>query len=592
MIKHFIQRLFNLVPKNFKKKLIVLFILNLIGNILEIFGISMLPILVLNILNPEYLLNLTNDYELFFLDFLFNHEYSTIILFSLVGVFYLIKNIYLLFVVYMQRKVGMEILNINRKKFYLNFLMNDFEFHLKKNPSSIISLINIDLPQACSLIELTLLIFRDLLFLTFIIITIVIINPYVTSITFAVLILFLIIYFKIIFNKSVKRGEISLNNRIKNIKIVNETFDLIKEIKIYNKTKYFFKLFSEQIRLNEKQKLINTVYSSIPRFALEICLIVIIIILLSINLLLLNNKIDLIPIITFLGASSIRVIPAFKLLASSINQFGYANASLSMVSSEMHNLNEKNFDEQTKNQKRISNKLKFEQKIEFKEVSYNFRTNSNKILDKLSFEILKGEKVGIVGSSGAGKSTLLNLILGLLTPTNGKILIDNFDLKNIYSDWQNNIGYVAQEVHLLNDSIKNNICLGLENSEINFDQLKKVTTVAQLDEFLAIHKNDYEFIINSKSMNISGGQKQRIGIARAVYKDLKILVLDEATNSLDEENEKKIISNLIDNKELTVIIVAHRLSSLRNCDKLIYIHNGKVIEVGSYHSIIEKFKLI
>jgi ABC-type multidrug transport system fused ATPase/permease subunit len=592
MIKDFIQKIFKLVPKNFQKNLIGLFILNLIGNILEIFGISMLPLLALNILNPEYLFELTKNYELSFLYFLLNHEYSTIILFSFVGIFYFIKNVYLLFVVYFQRKLGMKILNSNRKKFYLNFLMNDFEFHLKKNPSSIISLINIDLPQACSLIELTLLIFRELLFLTFIIVTIVIINPYVTSVTFAVLILFLIIYFKIMYNKSVRRGEISLKNRVKNIKIVNETFDLIKEIKIYNKAKYFFKLFSEQIKLNEKQKLINTVYSSIPRFALEICFIVIIIIILSINFLLLNNELDLIPIITFFGASSIRVIPAFKLLASSINQFGYANASLSMVTSEMHNLNEKSFDEQKKNQKKICSKLKFDQRIKFKEVSYNFRSNSNKILNKLSFEILKGEKVGLVGSSGAGKSTILNLILGLLTPTDGKILIDDIDLKNILSNWQNNIGYVSQEVHLLNDSIKNNICLGLENSEINFDQLKKVTTETQLEEFLASHKNDYEFIINSKSMNISGGQKQRIGIARAIYKNPKILILDEATNSLDEENEKKIISNFLDNKELTVVLVAHRLSSLTKCDKIIYIQNGEVVEIGSYHSIVEKFKLI
>lgn len=132
MIKDFFQKIFKLVPKNFQKNLIGLFILNLIGNILEIFGISMLPLLALNILNPEYLFELTKNYELSFLYFLLNHEYSTIILFSFVGIFYFIKNVYLLFVVYFQRKLGMKILNSNRKKFYLNFLMNDFEFHLKK----------------------------------------------------------------------------------------------------------------------------------------------------------------------------------------------------------------------------------------------------------------------------------------------------------------------------------------------------------------------------------------------------------------------------------------------------------------------------
>tara|TARA_Y100000294_G_C8561331_1_gene339191 strand:+ start:24 stop:1823 length:1800 start_codon:yes stop_codon:yes gene_type:complete len=599
MKNFFFKKILLLLPKKLYLNVFLIFILNLFGNILEVFGIGMLPILVLNILNPSYLETFVSQYNLTLLQNLINRENSIVFLFSIVALFYLFKNLYLISIIYFQRKLGIQIVNHNRKLVFKNYLFCDYQTYINKNPSTLIALLNNEIPQSCALIELSLLIARELLLLIFITITIFFISAYATIITLFVLALFLLIYYLFIFEISKKRGKISLTSRVKNIKVVNESFDVIKEIKIYNKAKYFFNLFSDHIKLMEKQKLFNTVYSSIPKMALEICLLLIIIIIVLINKFIFLNSIDLIPIITFIGASSIRIIPAFKLLASSINQFSFSSSSLDIVTDELKNLTQK-IKIDTLNKKKLDNlnykeeaKINFEESLKFKNVNFSYLNNKNhKIISEMSFEIKKGEKIGIVGPSGSGKSTILNLITGLLNPTEGSILVDNKEIVNKFQAWSKNIGYVPQDVNLFNTTLKNNIAFGVEDSFVDIKNINKTIQVAQLDNFLKENNNDLNFLINTKSMNISGGQKQRIGIARAIYNNPKILIFDEATNSLDFENEKKIISTLFSNKEITIFIVAHRVISLDKCDKLIYIVNGKLIEIGTFKLISEKYKLI
>ncbi len=198
-------------------------------------------------------------------------------------------------------------------------------------------------------------------------------------------------------------------------------------------------------------------------------------------------------------------------------------------------------------------------------------------------EIGQGQKIGIIGKSGAGKSTLIDLILGLIKPTKGKIVMDDSNLDNYLRDWQKQIGYVPQDIYLSDDTIKNNIAFGLNANDISQEAILKSIKLSRLKDYIDSLEEKENTVVGNRGIRVSGGQKQRIGIARALYHNPKILILDEATSSLDTINEKKIMEEIYNNVEnMTLIIVTHRHKSVSGCDKVYLLDNGKIIDEGKY----------
>ncbi len=198
-------------------------------------------------------------------------------------------------------------------------------------------------------------------------------------------------------------------------------------------------------------------------------------------------------------------------------------------------------------------------------------------------EIGRGQKVGIIGKSGAGKSTLIDLILGLIKPTKGKIMIDDSNLNGNLRNWQKQLGYVPQDIYLLDDTIKNNIAFGLNENDINQEAFLKSIKLSGLENYVYSLEEKENTVVGNRGIKVSGGQKQRIGIARALYHNPKILILDEATSSLDTINERKIMEEIYDTVESkTLIIVTHRHKSVSRCDKVYLLDNGKIIDEGKY----------
>ena len=198
---------------------------------------------------------------------------------------------------------------------------------------------------------------------------------------------------------------------------------------------------------------------------------------------------------------------------------------------------------------------------------------------------------GIIGQSGAGKSTLVDLLLGLLTPTKGSIKIDSLDINEHFSNWQKQIGYVAQDIYLMDDSIKKNIAFGLNEDQINDKKIARSLQLSQLNDFVETLPNGLNTTIGERGLRLSGGQRQRIGIARALYNDPKVLIFDEATSSLDNETEKELINEIIKLKEKKLIImIAHRLSTLNNCDVLFLFDKGVLDDYGTINDLILRHK--
>ena len=211
------------------------------------------------------------------------------------------------------------------------------------------------------------------------------------------------------------------------------------------------------------------------------------------------------------------------------------------------------------------------------------------MIDNISLKINYGEVIAVVGSSGVGKSTLIDLIIGLLEPSSGKILVDGKDIKEFHEDWQKQIGYVPQDIYLLDDTIKANIAFGLPENQLNNDYLSDAIKLAQLKEFIDTLPNKENTIVGDRGIRLSGGQRQRIGIARSLYFKPKVLIFDEPTNALDIENEKKIMHDLYSiGGHITIIIISHRYTALEKCKKVLNLKNGKIDEVVDFQEFIKK----
>jgi ATP-binding cassette subfamily C protein len=293
----------------------------------------------------------------------------------------------------------------------------------------------------------------------------------------------------------------------------------------------------------------------------------------------------MIPLMTLLAVSTVRLIPTFGAIAMSLTIIRVKTPSLDFISKEISELENTNIILNQENEKEI----KFFKNIHVKKVNFKYpNTNACSIID-CNLSINSGKKSGFIGNSGAGKSTFVNLLLGLLKPTEGKILIDGKDISENLRNWQSQIGYVSQDIYLLDDTIRNNIAFGKSGTSINSEHLLNVIKTAQLENFVNSLSNGEETIIGNRGVRISGGQKQRIGIARALYNKPRVLIFDEATSSLDLENERKIMDKIYQsNKELTFIIISHRNNTVKNCDLIYVFDNGKLIDKGSYEEILSK----
>jgi ABC-type multidrug transport system fused ATPase/permease subunit len=229
---------------------------------------------------------------------------------------------------------------------------------------------------------------------------------------------------------------------------------------------------------------------------------------------------------------------------------------------------------------------KFNPSVEVAELSFNYPGASKYVLSRLSFNVTQGTFLAIAGSSGAGKTTLVDLILGIIPPTSGQIRISGVNSRDAISGWPGKISYVPQDVYISNSNIRSNVALGLNDNEIDDSRVQKALRKAQLGEFADNSAKGLRLEVGEDGSKLSGGQRQRLGIARALYSEPKLLVLDEATSALDGETEAEITSTLLTLKgEITLIVVAHRLSTIKEADQVVYLHNGAILSQGTFDEV-------
>ena len=358
-------------------------------------------------------------------------------------------------------------------------------------------------------------------------------------------------------------------------KSINETFGASKEIKVAGLEQTFINRFSNSSLTYAKHQASAQLINSLPRFIIEAIVFGGMLLLVAYIILKLGNFSNALPIITLYAFAGYRLIPSLQQIYIASVALKFSKAPIDALYNDLKNLNVSN-----SNHNQDQEILPFNKSITLKQIHYNYPNSSRKVLDNINLTIDAKKTVGIVGSSGSGKTTTVDIITGLLEPQKGTIEIDGevITKKNVKA-WRRSIGYVPQHIHLNDDSIAANIAFGVDFKNINYQSVEKAAKAANLHEFVENKlPGKYQTIIGEQGVRLSGGQRQRIGIARALYHNPKVLIFDEATSALDNQTEETIIKELYNlRKDITIIMIAHRLNTLKDCDIIFKLENGKII---------------
>jgi ABC-type multidrug transport system fused ATPase/permease subunit len=557
------KKILSLLSFNEKKKLFFIIMMTLIVSILDIIGIgSILPFVTLltnsNIVETNtFFLNLYNKSKIYGItnvtDFLFLFGIIFLLVFFLSIIFRgIISYMNIKFSLMLEHNISMILV-----KGYLN---KEYSWFLDKNSSDLSKNI---LSEVSEVIDKAILPFMN-----------VITN---SIIIWGVLLFLFIFYFKIsifvlIFLNLLGTNRLDTNE--KRYKILSEIFKNIKQIKFQKLEHIFINNFSEPSRINANTRSLASALTLLPRFFLEAIifggLIILILIQFKKDLDFLNNVASY-SIFIF---AAYRLMPSLQQVYAALSNLRYSEPALNLLITNLNNVKPD----------KIKNKNYFtfispKKNIELKNIYFKYPGSQKEVLKNINFLIPTFKKVAIVGRTGSGKTTLLDIILGLLSPNQGSLKVDNrISYNKNNKSLQKKIGYVPQEIYFIDDSIAANIAFGVNCNSINLSKIKEVTKIVDLHDFIVNElPEQYNTKVGENGIRLSGGQRQRIGIARALYNDPKILILDEATSALDNLTEKLILNSIGNLKnKMTIIIVTHRLSSIKNCDLIFTMQKGRL----------------
>lgn len=357
-------------------------------------------------------------------------------------------------------------------------------------------------------------------------------------------------------------------------KWMNQAIGGIKEIKVLNREDYFIERYDAYFAKYVRGLRINRLIGVLPKYVIETVCMTGLILAVIFKLFWGQNDMEtFIPQLAVFAVAAFRLLPSVGKINEHMSATLYSAPSLDLI---YHDLKE--VEELPPSQQNEVENWKFQGTLKVRNVSYHYPDAEENVIEKASFQIEKGSSIAFVGASGAGKTTMVDIILGLLVPQMGKITADGMDIERNISLWQKEIGYIPQTIYLSDDTIRNNIAFGIPEDKIDEEAVQNALHKAQLFDFVDSLPNGLDTVVGDRGVRLSGGQRQRIGIARALYHDPEILILDEATSALDNETETSVMEAIDSLKGLkTMIIIAHRLTTIRNVDVIYEVADGKVI---------------
>ena len=559
-----------------KIRLLILLAAIIVGALFETLGVSAVLPLITVVTDPD-VLNEDNNYSK--LAKLLNiSDVRTFILLMAVAliIVYIVKNIYILFMYNLQYRYTYN--NQRRVSYRLMecYLSQDYLFHVSHNVAELQRNVGGDVNGFFQVVLNVIQLFTEGVTCAALVIFLLMQDVATTIAVIVLLSLFMLVVVLIFRKRMTRLGE--ENRRVGALlyKWISQSFGGIKEVKVTNREKYFLEnydgAYRRQVSIQRRQLL----YGIAPRPIMETVCICGLLGFISARIFLGANIRSFVPIVSVFAVAAIRMLPSFNRISNNVTAIMYNKPSLEAVYKDLQGIEE--LRQKVLHDNTDTTIIDFKTGIEVKNISFYYPANPDKIIvSDVSLTIPKNKSVALIGPSGSGKTTLADVILGVLEPQQGHIYADDIDVYEHLHAWHRIVGYIPQAIYLMDDTIRANVAFGEDPKDIDDERLWKALKEAQLDEYVREQKDGLDTIVGDRGIKLSGGQRQRIGIARALYRQPEVLILDEATSALDNDTETAVMESIDAlSGTKTMIIIAHRLTTIRNCDIIYEVRDGKL----------------
>lgn len=567
-----------------KKASIFQVFLMFIAMVFEFLGLGLL-VPILNVLAGQQ-----NQYLIRFSAWVTKHPvpdqkeqvFTAISLFVIIN---LLKMVFIIFQSWSQAKFIFNIKTSLAQTLLYKYIHESYIFHVQHNSSGLVRNLTTVVGQFVDALTSIFTIITDSFLLLGSLILLFFIYPVVTL--YCILLVGIVLYFfQLVTRKRVKKwGEDFHKNENTRLKHAQQILGGIKEIKIFGKENFFFEKFVQYDLLSSRAGQLQRVSSAMPRTFLEMFSVLLI----SSVLILMYAKGEgsgtILSAVGILVASAFRLLPSVYRISSALQNLTYLTPAIGVLSQDTKTVKE------LKNHTANTKLACIKKNILLQDLTFAYPETKENTLSAINIEVPVNSTVALIGTTGAGKSTLVELILGLIIPSSGKILVDGNPIHDDIRSWQNIVGYVPQNIYLIDDTIRRNIAFGVDDDKIDDEAVKAAIKAAQLEVLINDIPSGIDTVVGERGAKLSGGQKQRIGIARALYNNPVLLIFDEATSALDSKTEKEVIESLEMLKgQKTIVVIAHRLTSVSNADYIYRLEKGRIVDHGTPEKVFAGIK--
>ena len=572
-----LKKLMHILNKEQKKKVVGIGIMIFIGALLEMLGVGLIMPIVEGVMDPEALLD--KSYIRFLENFIHFDTANQWLLFIIgaIIVVYFLKNAYLLFQTYVQSRFVNKNQSDTVSYMLEEYLNRPYEFYLNADYATLFRTIDGDVPKVFTVLMDYIQLFTELMVSAVLGLYLLISNPGMTIMVLVIMVGLTVLIIKVLKPTLNRLGYTSLKLQAQLGKWRLQSVYGIKDVKILNKEHYFASSFAKYSERNAKLTTQYAVLNNMPRLFVETFSICGILGYLAICIATSADLTALVPQIGAFAVAAMRLMPSVNRINTHMNNIAFYEPNVNYVYENVDFTSYRLHGKYQRIEKTAAKPIKLEKEILMKDVTYLYPESDKIILENAEMVVPVGKAVGIMGPSGAGKSTAVDVLLGLLKVRSGHIYCDGRDIFENYESWLSHIGYIPQNIYLTDNSIRENIAFGVAPEEIDDERVWQVLEEAQMKEFIKEQPEQLEMTVGERGTRLSGGQRQRIGIARALYHNPDILVFDEATSALDTDTETAIMEAIERfHGRKTLIIIAHRLRTIENCDIIYKVEKGKI----------------
>ena len=546
-----------------------------IGALMELAGVSLIAELVKLIGNPETIHStgwMQRLYDLTGADS--DRSFFLYVVLMLIGV-YVFKNVYLIVMSYVkytfiynnQLRLSGRLIDCYLKKPYT--------YHLDKNSAEMIRSIMLDSERFFQMLLTMFSVFSEVMVSALLCIYLLIVDWMITVSVVLILLVFSGLYLMIFHGRTKKNGKISQYNDGKMHQAINQALGAVKDIKILHREKYFVNAFTRRGAKKYTAVRNNEILGQVPAYLIETVCVGAILLVLVVKLYNGQDLADMIPQLAAFAMAAFKLLPSVGKVDNYLNLIVFLKPSADLIYRDIKDTEDMLGVMPSEGDSAPANA----DAIKVMNVSYSYPNSDKLVIDDVSFDIPEGASVGFIGPSGAGKSTIADIILGILTPTSGKVMYADMNVHEHPLAWSRKLAYIPQAIFLADESIRCNVAFGIEDELIEDEKVWQALKEAQLDEFVRSLPEGLDTQVGERGVRLSGGQRQRIGIARALYGDPQILVLDEATSALDSDTEAAVMDAIERLRgKMTLIIIAHRLTTISNCNIIYKVGEGRITD--------------